>query len=260
MRSTLGRRWILVTLFLSLSPHGVSQAIETSARSAPAPRRDLNGVWSGSPNMQLEPVPEMTAWGQSRFDDAIPFRGPRAVPVSDSNDGNSICDPLGFPRNIGYQMRGVEFVETPNKVLMLFQYQRLWREIWTDGRSLPANVGDDTPDSPDPRWYGYSVGRWVDDYTFVVDSTGFNEKSWSDSEGHPRSTQARIEERYHRVDHNTLEVTVTIDDPKAYTEPFVAMKDVLLWDPDQEFEEQLCVPSEALEYLSTFRPVAQPTR
>ena len=201
----------------------------------------------------------MTVWGQSLFDDAKPLRGPRAVPVADSNDGLAMCDPLGFPRNVLFEMRGVEFAQTENKMLMLFQYQRLWREIWTDGRSLPTNVGRYTPDSPDPRRYGYSVGRWIDDYTFVVDSTGF-ETGWSDSEGHPRSTDAHIEERYHRIDHDTLEVTVTIDDPEAYTEPFVAMNLVLRWDPDQEFEEQLCVPSEALEYMSTFRPSAQPTQ
>jgi hypothetical protein len=100
----------------------------------------------------------------------------------------------------------------------------------------------------------------VDDYTFVVQSTGFNEKSWGDPYGHPRSVNARIEERYHRIDHDTLEITVTFDDPKSYTKPFVAMKQQLRWSPKQEFEEQLCVPSEALEYLSTFRPVAGPAQ
>jgi hypothetical protein len=249
----------LAVLFLSFSPNGLPQASETSRQGAPTPRRDLNGVWSGNAVMQLEPVAEMTAWGQDLFDAARPLRGPRAVPVAESNDGFAMCDPLGFPRNILYEMRGVEFAQTQNKMLMLFQYQRVWREIWTDGRSLPSNIGGDAPDSLDPRWYGYSIGRWVDDYTFVVNSTGFNETGWSDSLGHPRSTEARIEERYHRIDRDTIEITVTIDDPKAYIEPFVAMREVLRWDPNQEFEEQLCVPSEALNYLSTFRPREQPT-
>jgi hypothetical protein len=96
----------------------------------------------------------------------------------------------------------------------------------------------------------------VDDYTFVVNTTGFNENAWADELGHPRSLNARVEERYHRIDHDTLELTVTIDDPKVFTRPFVAMKLVFSWAPTQEFEEQLCVPSEAAEYLSTFTPAA----
>ena len=244
MRSS--RLCFFVVLFLSLSPYGMSQEA--------APVRELTGVWNGSAVMDLEPVPEMTEWGREQFEAARPFRGPRAVAVAESNDGFRMCDPLGFPRNVFYELRGVEFFETPNKMLMLFQYQRIWREIWTDGRELPTNVGTYEPGAPDPTYLGYAVGRWVDDYTFVVNSTGFHEAAWSDPEGHPRSVSARIEERYRRNDHDTLEVTVTIDDPVAYTEPFLAMRQVLRWDPDQEFEEQFCIPSEALEYMRTFAP------
>ncbi len=253
MRKRPGGLCFFVMVVVCLVPHGISQATQTSAE--PAPPRDLTGVWSGRPLMDIEPVPEMTDLGQTLFDEAMPLIGPRAVPVAESTDGFAVCDPLGFPRNVFYEFRGVEFAETRNKMLMLFQYQRVWREIWTDGRELPTNVGGDEVGAPNRRWYGYSVGRWVDDYTFVVNSTGFNEKSWSDQNGHPRSTNAMIEERYRRLDHDRLEITVTIDDPAIYTEPFVAMQQVLTWDPDQEFEEQLCVPSEALEYISTFRPV-----
>ena len=202
----------------------------------------------------------MTQSGQKYFDEAKPLFGPRALPVAESNHALVTCDPLGFPQNVLYELRNVEFQQAGKKMLQLFQYQRVWREIWTDGRKLPASVGGDAPDSADPRWYGYAVGSWVDDFTFVVTSTGFNEKGWANALGHPRSVDARIEERYRRIDHDTLEVTVTIDDPKAYTKPFVAMKQQLTWNPKQEFEEQLCVPSEALEYLSTFRPVAGPAQ
>ena len=236
----------LLVLFLSLSLYGAAQER--------APVRDINGVWNGAAVMDLEPFPEMTEWGQERFDAARPFRGPRAVVVSDSNDGFRMCDPLGFPRSVFYELRGVEFLETSNKMLMMFQYHRTFREIWTDGRELPTNVGTYEQGAPDPAYLGYAVGRWEDDTTFVVNSTGFHEGAWSDPEGHPRSVSARIEERYRRIDQDTLEITVTIDDPVAYTEPFVAMKQVITWDPDQEFEEQFCIPSEALEYISTFAP------
>ena len=250
---------LLMTISLLAPANGAQQPSQTPARmAAPAPPRDLTGVWAGSAVMQLEPVPEMTPLGQKLFDEAKPLYGPSALAVADSNDPLVTCDPLGFPRNVFYELRGVEFSHGRNKVVQLFQYQRVWREIWTDGRKLPADVGGTSANAPDARWYGYSVGRWADDYTFVVETTGFNEKAWSDQFGHPRSLNAHVEERYHRIDHDTLELTVTVNDPKIYTKSFVGMKQILRWNPTQELEEQFCVPSEAAEYLSIFKPAAAP--
>ena len=248
--------YCLLMLCVCASPYAQEPAAPTGPK-APAPRKDLNGVWSGGAVMRLEAFPPMTPWGQKYFDEAKPLFGPRALPVAESNHGLVTCDPLGFPQNVMYELRQMEFQETRNKMLQLFQYQRVFREIWTDGRKLPASVGRDTADSVDPRHYGYSIGSWVDDYTFVIQSTGFNEKSWANALGYPRSTDARIEERYRRIDRDTLELTVTIDDPKAYTKPFVAMRQQLRLSPKQEYDEQLCIPSEALEYLSIFKPVAE---
>lgn len=249
--------WVLAAMFVVLPAHGAQQPATPAKQSDPAPRRDLTGVWAGGAVMKLEEAPPMTPWAQEIYDAARPLFGPRAFAVAESNDGLVTCDPLGFPRNLLYELRGIEFAQANNKVLLLSQYQRVWREIWTDGRKLPTNTGREIPGTPDTRWYGYSVGAWVDDYTFVVNTTGFNEKSWADEYGHPRSIDARVEERYHRIDHDNLEITVTIDDPKAYTKPFMAMKQVVHWNPKQELEEQLCVPSEAAEYLSIFRPAAE---
>jgi hypothetical protein len=258
MRKCFQNLWIVIAVWTIGVPAFAQKPPQSPAKkSEPAPRRDLTGVWSGKPSMLLERVPEMTPWGKKFYDEARPMGGLRAVPIPKSNDPLVMCDPLGFPRNVLYELRGVEFEQVPRKTLQLFQYQRVWREIWTDGRKLATNVGASTVDAPDPRYYGYSVGEWVDDYTFVINTTGFNENAWADPLGHPRSMNARIEERYHRVDHDTLEVTVTIDDPKAYTKPFVAMnKQPLYWNRKQEFEEQLCVPSEAAEYLSVVRDAA----
>jgi hypothetical protein len=99
------------------------------------------------------------------------------------------------------------------------------------------------------------VGRWADDYTFVVNTTGFSENAWADELGHPRSMHAKVEERYRRIDFDTLALTVTIDDPKSYTKPYLVLNQQLFTrSPRQEFDEQLCVPSEALEYRATFTP------
>ncbi len=237
-----------VVMFLGVSSYGRAQE--------PAPVRDLTGVWeSGSANFDLDPFPEMTALGQRLYGERRPFSGSRAVAVAESNDGFRFCDPLGFPRSVFYELRGVAFAEMPDRMLMLMQYMRIWREIWTDGRELPTGVGSFEPGAPDPRYFGYSVGRWEDDYTFVVNSTGFHEDIWADETGYPISTSAQIEERYRRIDHDTLEITVTVDDPELYTQsPFVAMTETVTWDPDQDFEEQLCIPSQAIEYLNTFAP------
>jgi len=156
-----------------------------------------------------------------------------------------------------YETRGFEFVHTPTRTIQLLQYQRAWREIWTDGRSAPSAAAPDA--SIDPRWYGYSVGRWEDDSTFVVETTGTDERSWVDYFGRPHSAAAHFEERYRRVDMDTLEVTVTVTDPETYTRPYVAMKQMFARADKQELEEQLCVPSEAIEYFKTIaEPAAAP--
>jgi hypothetical protein len=81
--------------------------------------------------------------------------------------------------------------------------------IWIDGRELPKKI-------PAPRYYGYSVGKWVDDTTLLVDTIGIEgePKMWLDEAGRPASDAMHVEERFHRVDRNNLEVTVTIDHPK----------------------------------------------
>src|SRR3979490_2552492 len=78
---------------------------------------------------------------------------------------------------------------------------------------------------------------------------GGNERAWRGTDGHPHSIDLRVQERYTPVEHNDLEVTITINDPKTYTKPFVITKSSFKWIPRQDFEEQLCVPSEEAEYL-----------
>jgi hypothetical protein len=215
---------------------------------APAPKRSLAAVWTGSPNPQMEPVAPMTPAGQALFDAAKPIWGPRAVPVGESNDPLVFCDPLGFPRNVVHETRGMEFVHGPEKTIQLMQYQRVYREIWTDGRPLPTDVGGIGPQSPDPRRYGYSVGRWADDDTFLVDTVGATDTTWGDEYGHPHSLSGRVEERYHRLDNDTMELVVTINDLEMYQKPFIAVKQVFKRGT-KPLDEQLCIPSDAQSYL-----------
>jgi hypothetical protein len=243
----------LAALVLSVSLAGCQSQPQTSATALS--NQDLSGVWIG-PDKTLEPTAPMTTTGQAFFDAAKPLYGPRSVPVGDSNDPVNTCDPQGFPRILFLRtpLSGMEFVQTQDRVFQFFQYQRVYREIWTDGRTLPGAVGGESPDSPDPRWYGYSIGRWSDDGTFVVETVGAME-TWGDEEGHPHGLGARIEERYRLLDRNTLELIVRIDDAEMYQKPFVASKQV--FKRGKELSEQLCVPSAAQQYLELIaRPAA----
>lgn len=190
-----------------------------AASSAPAPRRDLSGTWDAG-NAGIQPTGHVaapfTALGEQMARANKPGNGSRLVSVTDDNDPlSTMGDPTGFPRIVLYELRPFQIVQTSNQVLILYMFEKRWRVIWTDGRALPAN--------PDPRWYGYSVGRWVDDNTLVVQTVGTDDRTWLDNAGNPHSTSLRTEERYHRVNQQTMELTVTLDDPLVYMKPWVAV-------------------------------------
>ena len=242
-------------------------------KPGPAPRRDLSGIWDapefqgarqvsgalehpallptkggGSQGGQSDetgiahPVP-YTAAGLAALKANHPSGpGVRQFPAALANDPLDQCDPAGFPRMELYQFRTIELVQTGNQVIDLNEFYGGWRIIWTDGRELPKD--------PDPRWNGYSVGKWADDYTFVVETTGLNKRSWVDHAGRPHSDELRVEERFHRVDHDNMELTVIINDPKMYTEPWVALNKFVLHlqPPDFDMAELLCSPIDMADY------------
>lgn len=218
----------------------------STGSGGPAPRQELTGFWVGLISAKLNPVPPMTAWGQEQFRS---HKSHSQYSEAESNDPMKYCDPMGFPRDMLYDNRGFAFAAMPGKMLQVFQFNRVWREIWTDGRELPKDVGGRSADSADPRWFGYSVGHWEGDYTFVVDTVGSDERTWLDAVGHPHSIAMKVQERYTRVDHNTLDMTMTIDDPKTYTKPFVITNARFRWLPNQDLVEEICVPSLMQEYL-----------
>jgi hypothetical protein len=204
----------------------------------------------------------MTSAGEARFKMNKPYLGFQQRNPKDeippSNDPFIICDPLGFPRNLlahAISFRGgMLFGSAPNRIIINYEQQRVWREIWMDGRELPKKV--DVIGAPDSRYYGYSVGHWEGDYTLVIDTTGFDERPWLDEDGHPRSSSAHIQERYTRTDQYNMQLTVTVDDPKFYTKPFQFLKANFYWMKEQEFQETFCIPSEGIEYRDT---LAQPS-
>jgi len=107
----------------------------------------------------------------------------------------------------------------------------------------------------EPRFFGYSVGRWVDDYTFEAQTIGVmpDDRVWLDSTGRPISEQARITETFRRVDYDTLVWSETIEDPKVYTKPWETLRlPMRLHDPRTDIQEYYCSPFEQENYNKLF--------
>jgi len=222
--------------------------------------KDLSGVWGnqGFGATFRGAPPPFTAWGKQRFDATIGEKNAAGEPLHSkdtSGEGTASpinCDPHGWPRLYTYNY-GFEFVMLPDRVLQFFELTHAWRTIWTDGRKLPANP-------PEPRWMGWSVGRWEGD-TFVVESTGFDDRSWLTNArpdgGFPHSEEMRVVERWRRVNYGTLEAQMTVIDPKTYTEPWVTPKATVQLAPGAELWENFCVPSDYDSFnRDVFLPVA----
>ncbi len=224
-------------------------------KSAPAPRHDISGTWDpgdrgiqplGSSAMPEDGKPEhrlpFTALGQEALNHTKPSNTVRSVLPAETNDPVVTCDPQGMPREDLYELRTTQILQTPVKIAVLYEFTKIWRVIWTDGRELPKD--------PEPRWFGYSVGKWVDDYTLLVETTGLDERTWIDRAGRPHSSDLRVEERFHRVDRDHLELTVTINDPQMYTKPWVALDRLQfnLQPANFDVREMICSPSELAEY------------
>ena len=190
--------------------------------------------------------PPMTAWGKARFDASIPGYGPRARP--NGNDPMLKCNPTGIPK-ILFMVLPHEIVQTPERTFMFFEREHAWRQIWTDGRQHPKDV--------EPTYMGDSIGRWEGDM-FVVDSVGFNDKTWLDFYGNPHSEQMHLVERYKRVDHKTLTMQLIIDDPKTYTETWVSDTKIYTLLPPKyaALEELFCVPEEEEAFTRRIREPA----
>ena len=149
------------------------------------------------------------------------------------NDPNSRCLPNGIVRmHTAPLYRKV--VQTPDLLIILNERNVWYRQIFTDGRPLSSD--------PLPTWNGYSVGRWDGD-TLVVQSNGFRDGLWLDSNGSPLTDAATITERFRRPNYGTLEIALRVDDPKAYTRPWeTTLKQVIVL--DSELLDYVCYENE----------------
>jgi len=229
--------------------------------TAPAPRSpdgkpDLSGVW------QTELIPPSESLLGENFSFVVPGDDPRtfskyfwniladfkpaeapirpeAAELFRKNEASALtpgtsCLPLSIP---GVDMLGYapfKMIQTRGVTVVLYELDNTHRQIYTDGRKLPAD--------PNPSWMGYSVGHWEGD-TLVVDSAGFNDKARLDGFGHPRSEALRLQERFHRRDFGHMDLQITVDDPKLYLKPItVKVTEILV--PDSDVLESFCNENE----------------
>jgi hypothetical protein len=210
---------------------------------APAPRNadgkpDLSGIWKGpgpgsyDRNIARDLGPkDIQPWAEALYQQRVRDMGkdaPRAT-----------CLPDPFPY---YHVTDIaRFIQTPGLIAILYQgsTNSIYRTIFTDGRPLPQD--------PNPTWLGYSVGHWDGD-TLVVDTAGFNDRSWLDVEGHPHTEALHITERYHRRDFGHMELTMTVDDPKTFTHPFsFTIQQTFV--PDTELLETICENDRSVPHM-----------
>ena len=128
-----------------------------------------------------------------------------------------------------------KIIQGKNEIVILYEGNGGVRQIFTDGRALPA--GD-----PQPWWFGYSTGKWEGD-TLVVQTSGFRDGGWLDVNGSPLTDQGKMTERFRRINYGTLELELTVDDAKAYTKPFTVKYSQRLM-PDDELIEFVCQENE----------------
>jgi hypothetical protein len=169
--------------------------------------------------------PPMTDWGKAQLSANATRKDPHAK-----------CNPAGIPRAY-LSLRPIEFIQAANRVFVFYEEYHDWRQIWMDGRALPTNSA--ATDN------GYSVGRWEGD-AFVVDTVSFNDRTWLDNVGHPHSEALHVIERIRRANHDTLQITFTIEDPIAYSKPWTSAPRIFRLKPGYELTEDFCVPDDVI--------------
>ena len=170
----------------------------------PATHPDLNGVWSAP----FTPDVSKPLGHQPPF---TPYAAERFKKEDEIDDPLTQCLPIGPARGIQAGIMPFQIVQTPSVITILFENQHTFRIINMDGRSHPTDM--------DPAWFGDSIGKWEAD-TLIVDTIGLNDRTWLDTAGHEHSDQLHLVEKFRKTDNNTIQWTVTFEDPKFFTEPW----------------------------------------
>jgi len=248
----LGIALILPPMILAQAAGPAAPMKATAASSA----RDLSGVWvvQGRQSVSLmtdaKQEPPLTPWGKAQFKALKSADQKKQSGGAGADDPHKFCDPVGVPR-ADLTKRPIEIVETQDEVFIFYEEDHSWRQIYMDGRALP--------EGPDPSYLGYSVGKWDGD-TLVVDTIGLNDKTWLDDAGHPHSEALHVVERIHRSGADTLQVSLTIEDPKAYSKTWTSAPRTFELKRGYELTEDYCVAADSLVARKAASPSASPEK
>ncbi len=224
---------VLAAAALALTGLIFAQAMPYQAPANPraaSATPDFSGVWfidKYKRNILPNEDPPFQPWAEALFKKRN-FENTHRSPDS-GPDPTERCIPPGIPRSM-LQPFPWEIVQARDRVIMIFEYQSLIRQIFTDGRGHPADL--------QPTYMGNAIGHFEGN-TLVIDTTGFNDKTWLDPMGLPHSDALHVVEHLRRVDHDTLVDQYTIDDPKAYTKTWTTERTFKL-KPDWQIQEYVC--------------------
>ena len=268
MRGLVIRLGIFIAIVLGTSAIGLAQWVHYPTAgiprtadgkpdlSAPAPKLpdgkpDLSGLWRGNPtrctSKDGQTIPCGVEIGGSplggnlgrNLEGGLPYQ-PWAAELARKrradfarDDPHVRCMPDSPPRTWTLPHL-TKIIHQPKLLVTLYEVNAQYRQIFLDGRPFPED--------PTPGWQGYSVGHWDGD-TMVIETRGFRDELWIDSNGSPMSDAAKMTERLHRVNFGTMELEITIDDPKVYTKPFT-VKQMEYLEVDTELIEEFCVENE----------------
>jgi len=224
--------WVLAVAFaapLFLLGQSTPQSKSMKPRAASV-TPDFSGVWFVDEyrrNILPNEDPPFQPWAEAKFKE---LQIARAHSDPDKGvDPSERCLPPGIPRTM-LQPLPWEIVQARDRVIMIFEYQSLIRQIFTDGRGHPQDL--------EPTYMGNAIGKFEGN-TLVIDTVGFNDKTWLDPLGLPHSDALHVIERLRRVDHDTLVDQYAIDDPKAYTKIWTTERTFKL-KPDWQIQEYVC--------------------
>jgi hypothetical protein len=201
--------WIAGGLSIALVMCGVAGAQAPQVPRRPDGRPDLSGIWRSASRRYLTDLSAGSA--QVSFQPGAAALYKQRLASKGQGRPSDRCLPRGVPGMMLARDHPWKVVQTPGAVIILFHESLHYRQIFTDGRPFPADTA--------PTWLGYSIGRWDGD-ALVAETIGLTEETWLDDGGHPHSDALHVVERFRRRTAGSMDVDVTIDDPKAYTRPW----------------------------------------
>lgn len=248
--------------------------VDTAAQQPAAPRAqpgssqaaDLSGDWTpdlrrggfgqslsisdirGAKRGQEDDIPYQP-WARAKTMAEKPSTGPDPK-FGESTDPQVLyCEPPGVPHIYLWPIK-TKFIQTPEAVYILYELGPYYRIVWLNAKH---------PDDPDPQWWGHSIGSYENGKTLVIDTIGFNDKTWLDQMGHPHTEQLHLIERYTRVNETTMELDMTIDDPGAYTKPWNSHRNFTMSKTGFLRYQQICSVRENQQFLDALGKPAMTT-